>query len=148
MLFVARSPSFLEVTRVESKALAGLTQAARATHRPWLVLTYLLPGEAPNAAMETACTQDIETLLEHLKQRPKAQPASLLYMRPPTLNDSWSRLYVHFVVRGKCNGVPVYLYELGGSRGMCLLDGENLDPEDVQHRKVVLQVNWYSHFNF
>jgi hypothetical protein len=28
-----------------------------------LVLTYLLPGDAPNASMETACAQDIETLL-------------------------------------------------------------------------------------
>lgn len=148
MLFLARSPSFLEVTRVESKALAGLTQAARSTQLPWLVLTYLLPGEAPNAAMETACSQSIETLLEHMKQRPNAQPASLLYMRPPTLNDQWSRLYVHFVVRGKCNGVPVYLYELGGPRGLCLLDGENIDPDDVLQRKVVLQVNWSRHFNW
>ena len=148
MLFIARSPSFLEVTRVESKALAGLTEAARSTQLPWLVLTYLLPGEAPNATMETACAQDIETLLEHMKQRPKAQPASLLYMRPPTLNDQWSRLYVQFVLRGRVNGVPVYLYELGSPRGLCLLDGENIDPDDVEQRKVVLHVNWSRYFNW
>ncbi len=147
MLFVARSPSFLEVTRVESRALAGLTEASRATHRPWLVLTYLIPGEAPDAAIETACTQDIETLLAHMKQRPNAQPASLLYMAPPHFNDQWSRLYVDFVVRGQADGLPVYLYHLG-NRGYCVLGDENVDPEDVHHRKMVLQVNWSRHFNF
>ena len=148
MLFVARSPSFLEVTRLDSKVLAALNGAGRATQRPWLVLTYLLPGEAPNACMETACAQDIETLLDHMKERPKAQPASLLYMRPPTLNDQWSRLNVQFVLRGKVNGVPVYLYDLGGPRGLCLLDGENIDPDDVVQRKVVLHVNWSRYLNW
>jgi hypothetical protein len=132
---------------VESKTLDGLTRAARATHLPWMVLTYLLPGEAPNASMETACCQDIETLLDHMKQRPKAQVASFLYMEPPSANDSWSRLYVQSVVKGTANGLPVYLYRLN-NRGYCALGDETADPDDVKHRKTVLHVSWARHFNW
>jgi hypothetical protein len=61
-------------------------------------------------------------------------------------NDQGSRPYVDFVVRRMANDVPLYLYHLSG-RGLFALDGENVDPDDVRHRKTVLQVNWARHFN-
>lgn len=146
MLFVARSPSFIQTTRLPSVAVAYVTEAARAVQLPWLVLTYLLPDEPPDCSFETACTQHIDVLLEHMKDRPTAQLASLIYMEPPSLNDKWTRLRVDFILRGKYQGKSVYLYHVP-QKGLLCLGRLDVDPDDVKQRKHVLRVDSFRHFN-
>lgn len=146
MLVVARSPSFLQASRQEEGVAAMVYKAAKATQRPWFVMTYLVPEEPPTCHFETACAQDLDVLLTHLKQRPNAQIADLLLMTPPRLNEQWTREHISWIDRGQHEGAPVNVY-YRTVKGEACFDHPEVDPEDVRSRKKVLLVNWSRHFN-
>lgn len=146
MLFVARSPLFLMAPTETNVVPEVLHKAAKASQRPWFVLTYMM-SEPPNFYWETACAQDLDSLLGHMKHRPNAKIADLLHMSPQGLRDRWSRNRIAFVERGKFEGASVNVYQFAGSASAYCFDHPTVDPDDVHSRKKLLFVDWFRHFN-
>ncbi|MGJ7578556.1 hypothetical protein ACSFA3_00055 [Variovorax sp. RHLX14] len=148
MIFTARSPSFIQsIGEAHFGVGKALHQAAYKTHQPWFVLTYLSEDEG-SGSWETVCAQALRDILEHLKTRPQAQLASLLMMAPPrwSVKRKWSPFRVDFIERGKHQGAEVFVYHVAG-RGQFCFDAPGVEAEDVTHRRRVLEVGWFRHFD-
>lgn len=148
MLLTVRSPDFIHAHHENGSGISGLLHdAAERTHAPWFSLTYLT-HERGAGAWETVCAQSVEELRQHLRTVPDAQLADLLVMIPPRSlsRQRWSRFRVDLVQRGKHQGEDVLVYS-AGARGRYCFDSPNVDPSEVTHRRTLLHVNWYRHFD-
>jgi len=148
MLVTARSPAFIQPAGATGPGAATtLRAAALKGHRPWFVLTYLMEHDE-SGAWETICTQDLNDLLLHLKDRPKAKLAHLLMMAPPRCGTKgkWSRFRIDRIERGKFDGGDVLVYHIAGHDLACF-DAPDVVPDEVKQRKSVLHIDWFNHFD-
>ena len=144
MLFAARSLSFPQAD-VGTEGLTVLPSALSG-QLPWFVLT-LLDAQKESAAWETVCACKEKDLLDYLTRRPTAQLAELFYMAPPRWSgrNRWSRHSITHIERGRCQGREVSVYHVKNGGQFCF-DAPNIEPADVTHRKSLLEVRWYRHF--
>ena len=123
-----------------------LHAAALKAHLPWFVLTFLSPDDE-SGYLETICAVKLQDLITQLKARPQAQLAHLLMMAPPRWSPrrKWSRFQVDYIERGKHGGAEVLVYHVAG-RGEYCFDAPGVGPEEVKHRKRLLSIDWFNHF--
>lgn len=148
MLLTARSPEFIHAHQAISPGVSELLHnAAQRTHLPWFSLTYLTHDDGAGAWV-TACAQSVKELLVHLRKVSNPQLAHLLVMAPPrwSTTGQWSRFRVDLVERGRHKGADVLVYTVA-TRGEYCFDSPDVDPCAVTHRRKVLHVDWYQHFN-
>lgn len=148
MLVTARSPAFIQPAAEAGPGAATVLRAAALKgHRPWFVLTYLTEDEG-SGAWETVCTLDLTDLLVHMKGRPQAQLAHLLMMSPPRWNTKrkWSCFRIDLIEMGKCRGAEVLVYHVAGGGTYCF-DAPEVEPDEVKHRRCVLHIDWFNHFD-
>lgn len=148
MLLTARSPEFIHAHHANAPGVPALLHtAAQRTHFPWFTLTYLTCDDGTGTWV-TACAQSLEELRKHIRTVRDPQLAHLLVMAPPRWSSTgqWSRFRVDMVERGKHAVGDVLVYTVAG-RGEYCFDSPEVDPCEVTHRRRVLHINWYRHFD-
>lgn len=147
MLFTARSPAFETANPDQEGGLSSLVRTlGLPAHRPWLVLTYLLQ-QPLISSWETVCAGSSDDLLTHVKQLRGVAFAHLLYLAPPaTPQGKWARHQIRLIEQGRSESMTVNVFSDERGRAFCF-DRPDVDPEDVQQKRVLLRLRPYIDFN-